>query len=150
MVRTFARGWLVIMLAGSAQVKLDDKWRFVLPAKFRAGAGTQLYLAKADEGQLQLLTQAAFDAEREMHRRAGTEGRDPQRWAKRTFMQSIEPITVDTQARVPVLDRLRPLANLQERGELTLIGMDDRIEVWDSATYAAASAAREEAERGNR
>ncbi len=144
----FTRGWLVTMLAGSSQAKLDDKWRFVLPAKFRAGAGTQLFLAKAGEGQLQLLTQAACDAERDMHRAAVTEGRDPHRWAMRAFMESIEPISLDTQARVPILDRLRALANLQERGELTLIGMDDRIEVWDSATYAAISAAREGAERG--
>lgn len=136
------------MLAGSSQAKLDDKWRFVLPAKFRAGAGTELFFARAGEGQLQLLTQSAFASERDMHRIAVSEGRDPNKWAMRAFMESVEPISLDTQARVPVLDRLRSYANLQERGELTLIGMDDRIEVWDSANYATVIAAREGAERG--
>ena len=142
------------MLSGRSPAKLDDKWRFVLPAKFRAAAGTQLFFAKAGEGQLQLLTLRAFESERDMHRLAVSEGRDPHKWAMRAFMESVEQITLDSQARVPVMEKLRSFAGLQDRGELTLIGMDDRIEVWDAASYpviaAAMIAAAEEAERAGR
>ena len=126
------------MLAGSSQAKLDDKWRFVLPAKFRAHAGTSLYLAKADQGQLQLLTKEAYDVELARYVAGYEAGRDPNRWAMRAFMETVEPITLDTQARVPVIGDLRAYANLSERGELQLIGMHDRIEVWDAPTYQAA------------
>lgn len=129
------------MLAGTTQAKLDDKWRFVLPAKFRAHAGTTVYLAKADQGQLQLLTQAAYDRELGRYVTAVEDGRDPDRWAMRGFMESVETVVLDNQARVPVMDRLRDHAHLQERGEVHLIGMHDRIEIWDVPTYTAARAA---------
>jgi division/cell wall cluster transcriptional repressor MraZ len=128
------------MLAGSSQAKLDDKWRFVLPSKFRAHAGTSLYLAKADQGQLQLLTKDAYDVELARYVAAYEAGRDPNRWEMRAFMETVEPITLDSQARVPVIGDLRGHASLQERGELQLIGMHDRIEIWDTQTYQSARA----------
>ena len=123
------------MLAGSARVKLDDKWRFVLPVKFRADAGAVMYFAKGDQGQLQLLTVDAYQAEVERHRAAFAEGRDTDRWAMRTFMETVEGVDLDSQSRVSILERLRGYASLRDRGELQLIGMFDRLEVWDLETY---------------
>ena len=123
------------MLAGSARVKLDDKWRFVLPVKFRAGAGAVMHFAKGDQGQLQLLTAGAYQVEVDRHLAGYAEGRDPDRWAMRMFMETVESVDLDSQSRVPVIDRLREYASLRERGELQLIGMFDRLEVWDLETY---------------
>jgi MraZ protein len=130
------------MFAGSASAKLDEKGRFVLPAKFRASAGTTLYLAKADQGQLQLLTQDAYDVEIAQHDGAYAAGLDPDRWIKRSFMQTVESVTPDTQSRIAVIERLRTHASMQDRGELFLIGMHDRLEVWDVETYTSAAAAQ--------
>jgi MraZ protein len=130
------------MFAGSASAKLDEKGRFVLPAKFRAGAGTTLYLAKADQGQLQLLTQEAYDVEIAQHDAAFAAGLDPDRWLKRSFMQTVESVTPDTQARIAVIERLRAHASMRERGELFLIGMHDRLEVWDAEVYGVADEAQ--------
>lgn len=132
------------MFAGSASAKLDEKGRFVLPAKFRASASTTLYLAKADQGQLQVLTQEAYDVEIAQHDAAFATGLDPDRWIKRSFMQTVESVTPDTQARIAVIERLRTHAAMRDRGELFLIGMHDRLEVWDAETYTAADAARRE------
>lgn len=123
------------MLAGSAKVKLDDKWRFVLPVKFRADAGAVMHFAKGDEGQLQLLTNDAYDEEIARHKANFAEGRDPNRWLMRTFMETVETIELDSQSRIPVIDRLRSYASLRDRGEVQLIGMFDRLEVWDLETY---------------
>lgn len=123
------------MLAGSARVKLDDKWRFVLPVKFRADAGAVMYFAKGDEGQLQLLTADAYQVEVDRHLVAYTEGRDPNRWAMRMFMETVESVDLDSQSRVGIIDRLRTYGSLRDRGELQLIGMFDRLEVWDLETY---------------
>jgi division/cell wall cluster transcriptional repressor MraZ len=123
------------MLAGSARVKLDDKWRFVLPVKFRADAGAVMHFAKGDQGQLQLLTAEAYQVEVDRHLAAFAEGRDPDRWAMRMFMETVESVDLDSQSRVPVIDRLRGYASLRDRGELQLIGMFDRLEVWDLETY---------------
>lgn len=123
------------MLAGSAKVKLDDKWRFVLPVKFRADAGAVMHFAKGDQGQLQLLTAEAYQVEVDRHRAAFAEGRDPDRWAMRMFMETVEGVDLDSQSRVSIIERLRTYASLRDRGELQLIGMFDRLEVWDLETY---------------
>ncbi len=123
------------MLAGSAKVKLDDKWRFVLPVKFRADAGAVMYFAKGDQGQLQLLTADAYQVEVNRHLGAYAEGRDPNRWAMRMFMETVEGVDLDSQSRVSIIERLRTYASLRDRGELQLIGMFDRLEVWDLDTY---------------
>lgn len=138
------------MFAGSASAKLDEKGRFVLPSKFRSGVGTSLYLAKADQGQLQLLTHEAYAVEIAQHDAAFAEGRDPDRWAKRSFMQTVESVTPDAQARIGVIERLRTHASMRDRGELFLIGMHDRLEVWDGETYATADEARRRQESADR
>lgn len=125
------------MLLGRTQLTLDDKNRIVLPATFRDSLHGPLYFALGDENQVGIWPEEAFQQklalkkERELH--GGPEGR-------REFIRftaNASPVKMDAQFRVPVPETLRTLARLDRSRPVAMIGVSDRVEIWDSISFDA-------------
>ena len=121
-----------MVLVGTHDHALDDKGRFVLPAKYRAhfaeaaylapGAGcVALWPAERFEQMVERLTEQVRTGEVDALVLGG-------------LAASSEEVRPDAQGRVTVPERLRTLASLDR--EVVVCGAIDRIEVWDAATWA--------------
>ena len=119
---------------GTHTPRLDDKGRLFLPARFRGALADGLVVTTGQEGCLYVFPTAEF------HRISGlmqaAPGSSKQvRDFVRVFRASAHPDTPDKQGRVTIPAPLRAYARLDT--ECTVIGNGNRIEVWDSAAWAA-------------
>jgi MraZ protein len=130
---------------------LDDKGRVVMPAPFRAAIkedGGIVVVTKGPDGNLVLFPQSKFEeiAKEETER---PRLRDARRDARAKFA-SADLQKMDSQGRVSLKPRLRDYANLMEVDEVAVVGVYDRIEVWDVDAFeeeqTAADAAYRESE----
>lgn len=120
------------MFLGTSDHSLDMKGRVILPSKFREELGEAFYITKGFEKCVQVMSAAEFDRLREQIRALPA--------AKALSLQYllVSPATLvspNSQGRVAIPQKLREDAGLG--GEVTVVGMDNRIEIWDKATFAA-------------
>ncbi len=120
------------MFLGTSDHSLDTKGRVILPSKFREELGESFYVTKGFEKCVQVMSVAEFDRLREQIRAL------PADKALSLQYLLISPATLvspNSQGRVSISQKLREDAGLS--GEVTVVGMDSRIEIWDKATFAA-------------
>jgi MraZ protein len=120
------------MFLGTYAPKLDDKGRVILPAKFREELSTGIVMTRGQERCLYVFTTREFDAVHEKIRQApitSKEGRD----FLRVFLSGASAETPDKQNRVTIPANLRAYAGLDR--DLTVIGVGDRVEIWDTAVW---------------
>lgn len=139
------------MFLGDYIHTLDDKGRVVMPAPFRAAIkeeGGNVVVTKGPDGNLVLFTAEKFEeiAQEETER---PRLRDARRDARAKFA-SADLQKMDSQGRVSLKPRLREYARLLDVDEVAVVGVYDRIEIWDVAAFeeeqAAADAAYQESE----
>lgn len=118
--------------SGQTQPKLDEKGRLILPAKWRDALGDGVYLTKGQDRCIALYPASEFAkiAERLETARQTTKAA---RFYVRNFMASAESEAPDKQGRITVPGHLREYAGLER--ELILAGVNNRIEIWDLATW---------------
>ena len=120
------------MFLGMSDHSLDAKGRVILPAKFREELGDSFYLTRGFERCVQVLSAAEFDRLREQIRQL------PADKALSLQYMLISPavlVAPNSQGRVIIPQKLREDAGLS--GEVTVVGMDTRIEIWDKAAFDA-------------
>jgi MraZ protein len=120
------------MFLGTYAPKLDDKGRVILPAKFREELSTGIVMTRGQERCLYVFTTREFDAVHQKIRQApitSKEGRD----FLRVFLSGASAETPDKQNRVTIPANLRAYAGLDR--DLTVIGVGDRVEIWDTAVW---------------
>ena len=120
------------MFLGTSDHSLDAKGRVILPSKFREELGESFYITKGFEKCVQVLSVDEFDRLRAQIRAL------PADKALSLQYLLISPATLvspNSQGRVSISQKLREDAGLS--GEVTVVGMDSRIEIWDKATFAA-------------
>ncbi|MGH9122330.1 MAG: division/cell wall cluster transcriptional repressor MraZ [Acidimicrobiales bacterium] len=113
---------------------LDAKGRLILPARFRTPFDPAAYVTPHYDNCLALWTPETFSIQRA--ERAETENRssdDRQRF--RAWSSRVEKVQVDAQGRVPISAELRALAQLSSNA--FVVGMVDRVEIWDPARWEA-------------
>jgi MraZ protein len=125
---------------GTYRPKLDEKGRLFLPAKFRAALAEGVVVTQGQENCLYVWPPAVFDREiealdRPLSSRAG-------RSLARMFYSSGEDLTPDKQGRIAVPAPLREYAGLEK--DVVVIGVRDRLEIWDPARWAEYQAAESE------
>ena len=120
------------MFLGEFQHVLDPKGRVILPAAFRDGLAEGLVMTV---GLDHCLTVHALDGwETVVAGLRQLQTTDPrQRMFARAMTSSAHPDTVDRQGRVTIPARLRDYATLTK--DITVVGADDRLELWDSARW---------------
>jgi transcriptional regulator MraZ len=127
---------------GEYQHTLDAKGRIFLPSKFRGALAEGCFLARGQDRCL-----FVFDPD-EWERLAGRlkDARLTSRAHRdyvRLFFSGASEQMPDAQGRITIPENLRAYARLER--DIAVLGLSDRIEVWDAAAWAATRAPAEDA-----
>ncbi len=118
------------MLIGEYHYSIDEKGRLNFPAKFREQMGERFIVTRWLEECLIAFPmpewQRVFDALNQSGLVAG-------RTARRFLLAAAEEVTVDKQGRILIPQPLREHAKLKK--DVTLIGADPYVEIWDAAAW---------------
>jgi MraZ protein len=115
---------------GEHSLRLDDKGRLVLPAKYREELAGGLVITKSRERCLYVFPQPYFlELAQKLQTAAGRTGGH----RGRMFFSSASEDTPDKQGRVTVPQPLREYAGLAR--DCTVVGNNDRLEIWDTPTW---------------
>lgn len=121
------------MLLGTHTPKLDDKGRVILPSRFRDEFASGLVVTRGQDRCLYVFSAGEFQEVHEKIKQApmtSANGRD----YLRVFLSGASDEIPDKQGRVTIPATLRDYAGLSR--ELVMIGVGNRAEIWDSATWS--------------
>ena len=128
------------MFLGEHQHTLDSKGRVILPSRFRERLADGLVFAPSQERCIDVYPLDAFE-ERVKELRTVPRENQRARAYLRVFLAGAQQEQPDAQGRVTVPPRLRDYAGLDK--ELTINGADEKVEIWDLATWEAYRATAE-------
>lgn len=124
-----------IVFQGTAALSLDGKGRMAVPARHRdalaALSGNQVTLTQHPVGCLLVFPRPAWE---EFRAKLLSLPMEADGW-RRFFVGSAADVEVDSASRVLVPPELRAMAGLDK--DVLLMGMGQRLELWDPARYAA-------------
>ena len=120
------------MFLGTSDHSLDAKGRVILPSKFREELGESFYITKGFEKCVQVMSVDEFDRLRAQIRSLPA---DKALSLQYLLISPAVLVSPNSQGRVVISQKLREDAGLS--GEVTVVGMDSRIEIWDKATFTA-------------
>jgi len=117
---------------------LDEKDRFILPAKFREKIKTLekklFYMTRGLEGCLFLFDQGVWERLEEKLKSISFTKHEG-RFFNRMYFGSAQEIEIDTQGRMMIPGYLKEYAQIKK--EITIIGVADRIEIWDKGCWGS-------------
>ena len=118
------------MFLGTSDHNLDSKGRVILPAEFRAELGETFYITMGFHRCAQVLSAAEFDRLREQIRLLPA---DKALSLQYLLISPAKPVSPNAQGRISIPQKLRE--DLGLNGEVTVVGMDTRVEIWDKDTW---------------
>ncbi|HTF87750.1 MAG TPA: division/cell wall cluster transcriptional repressor MraZ [Planctomycetota bacterium] len=128
------------MWTGESTHTLDSKYRVFLPKRLQDGLGRDAegnltgVLSRGFEDCLFLYSDAGF--QRAVDRlQTQAFSSEQQRLMQRLLFSDTYPATLDTAGRLLLPESLRALAQIQSK-EVVVIGLIDRIELWDKTRWA--------------
>ncbi|MDS1269407.1 division/cell wall cluster transcriptional repressor MraZ [Lipingzhangella sp. LS1_29] len=130
------------MFLGTHDLRLDEKGRLFLPAKYRDELSGGLVITKGQERCLYVFPVAEFQRITEALRAAPVTAKGVRDYS-RVFFASASDEVPDRQGRVTVPPALRTYAGLER--ECVVIGANTRLEIWDAQAWAEYESAQEEA-----
>jgi MraZ protein len=122
----------VAELLGTHGYQLDPKGRISLPARFREAFADGAYLTLGQDGCLFCFPRAEWDARSREVRSTPISDTEGRAYA-RMFFGNAEPVELDSQGRLVVPQRLRQQVGIQK--EVVVVGVQDRMEIWDRAAH---------------
>ena len=131
------------MLLGTYSHALDEKGRVVLPAKFRRDLEEGAVLTKGEDGCLELFPNETWGEEVKEILSDDRRKIEVRRRRRLRFGEA-HPITPDKQGRIAIPQELRDFAGMAAEAEVTLVGVVDRVEIWEPATWVRESALAEQ------
>ncbi len=120
------------MFLGEYEHTLDAKGRVILPARFRDRLTSGLVFAPGQDRCIDVYPVATFERRVEELRSLPREDQRARAYL-RVFLAGAHQDTPDGQGRVTVPQRLREYADLER--DLTVVGSDEKVEVWDRETW---------------
>ncbi|MCF0191403.1 MAG: division/cell wall cluster transcriptional repressor MraZ [Marinilabiliaceae bacterium] len=129
---------------GDYTVKIDAKSRIVMPASFKRALeemGQDRLVVKKDifEDCLVLLPYSVWERQMEELRQKLNVYNREHAQLLREFQKNMAELTLDANGRFLLPKRLVDMANIEK--DVTLLGMDLQIELWNSELYAQQSKA---------
>ncbi len=119
-------------LLGTHSYQLDPKGRISLPSRFREAFAEGAFLTLGQDGCLFCFPKAEWET-----RAAEVRGRPlsdaEARAYGRLFFGKAEAVELDAQGRLLIPQRLRTEAGI--RKEAVVLGVFDRMEIWDKETH---------------
>jgi MraZ protein len=128
------------MFSGTYTPKLDDKGRLFLPAKFREEMREGLVITRGQDRSLEVRTAADFEV---FSTRLGDSTDPRKRGYQRMLFALLSEQTPDKQGRITLTPELRTYAGLEK--DCVVIGVRNKLEIWEPDTWAGYTAAQEEA-----
>ena len=120
------------MFLGTSDHNLDSKGRVILPVSFREELGDSFYITRGFERCVQAMSCEEFDRLRGQIRQLPA---DKALSLQYLLISPAVLVSPNSQGRVSIPQKLREDAGL--RGEVTVVGMDSRVEIWDKAEFSA-------------
>ncbi|HXJ28120.1 MAG TPA: division/cell wall cluster transcriptional repressor MraZ [Streptosporangiaceae bacterium] len=130
------------MFLGTHTLRLDDKGRLFLPAKYREELSAGLVLTKGQERCLYVFPETEFARFTEALRAAPVTAKAVRDYS-RVFFASASDEIPDKQGRITIPQGLRDYAGLQR--DCVVIGANTRLEIWDTVAWEAYLAQQEDA-----
>ena len=130
------------MFLGTHTLRLDDKGRLFLPAKYREELSAGLVLTKGQERCLYVFPETEFARITEALRSAPVTAKAVRDYS-RVFFASASDEIPDRQGRITIPPGLRSYAGLQR--DCAVIGANTRLEIWDAEAWEAYLAQQEDA-----
>ena len=118
------------MFLGTSDHNLDSKGRLILPTEFREELGESFYLTLGFNRCVQVMSEAEFDRLREQIRQLPA---DKALSLQYLLISPAKLVSPNSQGRVSIPQKLREDLGLE--GTVTVVGMDNRVEIWDKATF---------------
>lgn len=118
------------MFLGTSDHNLDSKGRVILPSEFRAELGESFYITMGFNRCVQVMSEDEFDRLRSQIRELPADKALSLQYLLISPAKSVAP---NSQGRIMIPQKLREDAGLS--GEVTVVGMDSRIEIWDKAEF---------------
>lgn len=122
------------VFTGVHERQLDERGRVALPSAFRSSIGEHCYLTFGEDACVKVLSESAFRTEAEKmiaEVNAGSVTRSRQR----AYASSVVTVAPDKQGRILLDPKLREYAGIEANQPVVVVGVLDRIEVWDPAQF---------------
>jgi MraZ protein len=130
------------MFSGTYTPKLDDKGRLFLPAKFREAMTEGLVITRGQDRSIDVRTRAEFEIFTEKFKNASQTDARLRAYGRMLFALASEQVP-DKQGRITITPELREYASLSR--ECVVIGIYDRIEIWEPSAWQRYTAEQEAA-----
>lgn len=118
------------MFLGTSDHHLDSKGRVILPTDFREQLGESFYITMGFNRCAQVMSLEEFDRLREQIRQLPA---DKALSLQYLLISPAKLVSPNSQGRIIIPQKLREDAGLS--ADVTVVGMDTRIEIWDKATF---------------
>ena len=125
-------------LLGTHAYQLDPKGRLSLPARFREAFGDGAWLTIGQDGCLFVFPRAEWDRRADEVAASPLSDADGRAYA-RLFFGASDEARIDGQGRLTIPGRLRDAAGIAR--DVVVLGVRDRMEIWDRGTYERYEAA---------
>jgi MraZ protein len=122
----------VTELLGTHGYQLDPKGRVSLPAKFRAAFVDGAWITVGQDGCLYCFPRAEWERRAEEVASSPLSDNDGRAFS-RLFFGSSDEVKLDAQGRVTIPQRLRETVGIDK--EVVVLGVRNRMEIWDRVTY---------------
>ncbi len=132
-LRKEKKGGEVSMLMGTYSHTLDAKWRLIVPSKIREELKEECIITKSFDHCLALYPVNAWNAFSEKINSLPKNASQSVRDLRRFFYANSMAADIDRQGRLLIPENYREYASLQK--EVTLIGVEDHVEIWDSGVW---------------
>lgn len=129
------------MFLGTHTPRLDDKGRLFLPAKFRERLQSGIVVTRGHEKSLVIYPADAFESLANRALAAPSTNKRARAYIRMLLSGASDQIP-DKQGRISIPAHLREYAGLVR--EITITGVGDHLEVWDTETWNAELAAIED------
>lgn len=123
--------WVIVMFMGEYHQKIDDKSRLTIPAKLRNELGNNFIVTRGLDGCLFIYKKETW--EKIVNNYQALPNVKEARNFMRFFLSGATTIDCDKQGRINISQPLINHANLNK--DTVIIGVGDRLEVWDSAKW---------------
>ena len=123
--------WVKVMFMGEYHQKIDDKSRLTIPAKLRNELGNNFIVTRGLDGCLFIYKKETW--EKIVNNYQTLPNVKEARNFMRFFLSGATTIDCDKQGRINISQPLINHANLNK--DTVIIGVGDRLEVWDSAKW---------------
>ncbi len=120
------------MLIGEYKHSIDIKKRLAIPAKFRKDLGEKAVITKGLENCLVIYTLDEWGKQAKKLEALPTSQADARNYA-RVMLSGASDVELDKLGRILIPDYLKNYAVL--RKNVTLLGLSNRIEIWDTEKW---------------